>query len=329
MSRICAFVRHPTFKEGQTALAMNYLRALRMIYGRDLRVIETTGLSPVKSKYGIYLAEALAAAFNDCDVVHLLNTNKVLPAFINGLLSRKRVISYQFSYLPKIHSAWKVKRAIIEHGSNFVVGSSERIAGLFRNGVFINPPINTELFKPRDKALARRLIGLPIDGKIVGYVGDVDERRGFDIVARLASAANNDVKFLIASLRVDNISGDTLRALARAIRRGTVLLMFREAPIWYVYNAIDVLLLPIRGDYPTEPPMTLLEALSSGTPVIGSLSPSMVDYRGLYIGVKDDEWDDILSLLHNEKLLDEYSKKAREYVMRYHKYDVVADKLKL
>ncbi|BDR92695.1 glycosyltransferase [Vulcanisaeta souniana] len=328
MSRVCALIRHPTFKEGQTALAVNYLRVLRMIYGRDLRVIETTGLSPIKSKYGAYLTEALITAFNGCDEIHLLNTNKVLPTFINSLLNHKRIISYQFSYLPKIHGNWEVERVIIERDSNFVVGSSRRIAKLFRNGVFINPPINIELFKPRDKALARKLLGLPINGRIVGYVGDVDEKRGFDIVVKLASDVNNDVKFLIASLHVDNASKDTLRTLAKAIRRGNALLMLREAPIWYVYNAVDALLLPIRGDYPTEPPMTLLEALSSGTPVIGSLSPSMVDYRGLYIGVEDDEWDDVISIISDDGLLRDYSERARDYIVKNNEYSVVVNKLK-
>lgn len=124
MSRVCALIRHPTFKEGgQTALAVNYLRVLRMIYGRDLRVIETTGgLSPIKSKYGAYLTEALITAFNGCDEIHLLNTNKVLPTFINSLLNHKRIISYQFSYLPKIHGNWEVERVIIERDSISLLG---------------------------------------------------------------------------------------------------------------------------------------------------------------------------------------------------------------
>ncbi|MGB9622703.1 MAG: hypothetical protein ACPL07_02550, partial [Candidatus Bathyarchaeia archaeon] len=248
---ICAIIRHPKLREGQTALSINYLRVLHRMHGNNLKVIDTTRiinavkvagttmLSPT-NKYGFYLIEALITAFNSCDEIHLLNTNKVLPALANQLLNQK-VISYQFSYLPSIHSNWKIKRAIIERGSDIVVGSSRRIARLFKNGCFVNPPIDVELFKPRDKVAVRKLLGLPLNVRIVGYIGDIDVNRGFDIVARLMNTVKGNVKFLVASLRVDNISAETMSNLVNAVSRGAALLMFKEVPIWYIYNAIDIL----------------------------------------------------------------------------------------
>ncbi|MGB9622473.1 MAG: glycosyltransferase, partial [Candidatus Bathyarchaeia archaeon] len=76
------------------------------------------------------------------------------------------------------------------------------------------------------------------------------------------------------------------------------------------------------------PPMTLLEALSSGTPVIASMSPSMLDYRGLHMGVKDDEWHEILSIISDDDLLREYGEKARKYMVESHGYDSIMGRLK-
>lgn len=328
MQDTCILIRHPTRREGQTALALNYLRALRLVYNNNIKIIDTTKLGIIStSKYGLYLTEALITAPTNCNEIHLLNVNKVIPALMNKLVGHKKVFSYQFSYLPKIHSNWRIKRTIIESGSNIVIGSSRRIAGLFRNGVFIKPPIDIELFKPRDKVLVRKILGLPVNRRIIGYIGDVDEMRGFDIVAKLANTTISNLLFLIVSLHVDNISRDATLNLARAVRNGSALLIFKKVPIWYVYNSVNALLLPIRGDYPTEPPMTLLEALASGTPVIASLSQSMLDYKDLYISVKDDEWGDVKSIISNEELLKEYGERAREYMVKNHNYKAIASEL--
>lgn len=329
MMNVCAFIRHPTLREGQTTMAINYLRALKFIYN-NIKVIDTTKLSiPYINKYGLYITEAFTTILGNCDEIHLLNTNKVLPVLMNNLIGHKRVFSYQFSYLPKTHSNWRVKRIIIESGSRIVIGSSQRIAELFKNGVFIKPPIDTELFKPRDKVFARKILNLPVDKRIIGYVGDIDERRGFNIVAELASAvSDSNIKFLITSLNIDYVSRSTTKNLMRAIRKGTLILIPRRVPIWYIYNAIDLLLLPIYDDYPTEPPATLLEALSSGTPVIGGLSFSMHDYRGLYMAIKPDEWYEALSLINDHYVLSKYSKKAREHLVRHHRYEVIAEELR-
>jgi len=325
--KTCAILRHPTLREGQTAFARGFLKVLKIIYGDDLYVVDTTKRK-ILSKNLFYVFEYMTTASIPCEVLHVLNLNKPLVSTL-GLLGLKKLVTYQFSYLPKIHSNWRIKRALIERGSRLVVGTSRRIAELFGNGFFTYPPVDVELFKPRDRRAVRHLLKLPVDKVIIGYVGDVDINRGFDVVARLAAElGGNDVKFLFTYLRIDTLTREILSDIKRALRKNALIIR-RSAPIWYVYNAVDVLLLPMRNSYPTEPPATLVEALASGTPVMGGASPSMRDYGRLYINLSDnDAYIDIVSnIATNKDTLYELSKRCRRFAVKNLSYQVVSQRL--
>ena len=323
---ICAVIRHPSLKEGQTALARGFLRVLRLIYN-NIHVIDTAQVKAPKHLF--YLQEGAKALVNSCDTMHLLNVNKPLITFMS-MLADKELITYQFSHLPTIHGFWRLKKTVIERGSRVVVSTSRRIAGLFNNGVFVYPPVDTELFRPRDRDWARGLFNLPRDRPIIGYVGDVDVKRGFDIVVKTAlKLAKYGVKTIVTSLRIDNTTPELVRDLRRAVKDGALIVLGREVPVWYFYNAVDAFLLPIRGDYPTEPPMTLIEALASGIPVVGSDSSSMVDYRDLYVVVRDEQdyADSVLKILNDKDMHKELVIKSREFAVYNFSYNAVVYKL--
>jgi glycosyltransferase involved in cell wall biosynthesis len=335
----CALLRHSALKEGQTALARGFLKALKMIYGEDLYVVDTVEhaalLRPLSFvfkggpfKYLLYAYEFVTALSTHCEVMHVLNVNKPLILII-GSLGLKNVVTYQFSYLPEVHAYWRIKKALIEKGSRIVIGTSKRISELFNKGLFTYPPVDVELFKPRDKRVARLALNLPSDKVIIGYVGDIDIGRGFDVVARLAATlGSTDVKFFIAYSCIDTLTKNIIDDLKRALRRGA--LIMREAtPVWYVYNAVDLLLLPIHKTYPTEPPVTLIEALASGTPVVGGTSPSMRDYESLYIRVDNcDDYAEVVSnIMVNKELLRELGKRSREFALENLNYRAVSQRL--
>ncbi len=328
MSRIiCVATRHLTLKEGQTAFARNFLRSLKLVYGNSFYVIETVNRGMPRDLF--YLWESSKVLMNSCNTIHVLNLNKPLIALMNAFAD-KDLITYQFSHLPTIHRFWRLKKMAIERGSRVVVGTSRRIAGLFNNGVFTYPPVDTKLFRPRDRDWARGLFNLPRDRPIVGYVGDVDVKRGFDIVVRTAlRLAKYGVKTIVTSLRIDNATPELVRDLRRVVKDGALIVLGREVPVWYLYNAVNALLLPIRGDYPTEPPMTLIEALASGTPVIGSDSPSMADYRDLYVVVRDEQdyTDAVLKILNDKDIYKELVIKTREFAVNNLSHNAVANKL--
>jgi len=327
--KACAVVRHPTIREGQTAFARGFLKVLKAVYRGDIHVIDTTTGTRINNKYMFYIQELTRVLSHPCcRVMHFLNINKPLTS-IAGLMRIYDIVTYQFSYLPEVHSLWRFKRTLIEYGSKLVIGTSKRIAELFSRGFFMYPPVDIELFKPRDKVLARQVLGVPLNKIIVGYVGDIDDSRGLDIVAKLATTLGNDnIKFLISYLRIDIVKRETIRYLKEASRRNT-LIVRRVTPIWYTYNAVDILLLPINKTYPTEPPATLIEAIASGTPVIGGSSPSMKDYEGLYMRVKssDDYADVIANVISDKDLLNELSVKCRSFAVRNLSYNSIARRL--
>jgi glycosyltransferase involved in cell wall biosynthesis len=329
IKKACAVVRHPSAVEGQTAFTRGFLRVLETIYGGNMYVIDTTANNRISYRYAFYIQELIRVfSHSSCRVLHSLNVNKPLISII-GLMKASDLVTYQFSYLPEVHDLWRIKRTLIEYGSTLIIGTSKRITKLFSRGFFTYPPVDTELFKPRDKALARRILGLPLNKIIVGYVGDIDDDRGFDKVVRLAATLGNDnVKFFISYLRVDTIKRETISYLKEALRRNTLIIR-RLTPVWYVYNAVNVLLLPIDRTYFTEPPATLIEALASGTPIIGGSSPSMQDYEGLYIKVKsnDDYADAVDGVISDKDLLNELSVRCRRFAVRNLSYRSIARRL--
>jgi glycosyltransferase involved in cell wall biosynthesis len=327
--KTCALVRHPTAREGQTAFARDLLKSLKIVYAGNIYVIDTVAYTNIHNKYAFYIQELAKLLSNlQCSVIHSLNVNKPLTS-IAGLIGVKDIVAYKFSYLPEVHGFWEYKRTLIEHGSKLVIGTSKRIANLFNNGIFIYPPIDTDLFKPRNKALARKIIGLPLNKVIVGYVGDIDEDRGFDVVVNLATTLGNEnVKFLVSYLHIDNIKRETINYFKEALEKNT-LIVKKLLPVWYVYNAVDILLLPIYKTYSTEPPATLIEALGSGTPIIGGSSLSMQDYEGLYIRVKniDEYGDEVTNMITDKDFLNVLSLKCRRFAVNNLSYSSVARRL--
>lgn len=127
-------------------------------------------------------------------------------------------------------------------------------------------PIDTTSWAPMERSLARQLLGVPKDAKLVGFGamgGTQDPRKGFDLLEA------------------------ALRQLSKATVSGIELVVFGEErprdvnslglPVHYtgrlsddmslrvVYNALDVFVLSSRMD---NLPNTGVEALSCGTPVV-------------------------------------------------------------
>jgi glycosyltransferase involved in cell wall biosynthesis len=75
--------------------------------------------------------------------------------------------------------------------------------------------------------------------------------------------------------------------------------------------------------------VTLIEALASGTPVVGGTSPSMRDYESLYIRVDDcDDYAEVVSnIMVNKEFLHELGERSREFALENLSYQVVSRRL--
>lgn len=136
----------------------------------------------------------------------------------------------------------------------------------------VPPPTDTTLFKPMDRAAARRQLGLPEDAFIVAYIGTISPLRfpAGEIVQALQKAAPQ-----IPNLRLEifapvathgyNIEWakeHTRHAEESSLPLTTHLRDLSEPEKVVVYNAADVVLLPFTAPVAVEPPLTMLEAMA-------------------------------------------------------------------
>jgi len=142
-----------------------------------------------------------------------------------------------------------------------VVALSERVLREVQSlyglrGQLLPIPVDTDRFRPRDRGVAREVLGLPRDGPIGLFVGRLDRTKGFDVLLEVA-ARMPDVRFLVA--------GGHGAPQANVEYLGRV--PHDAMPMWYA--ASDFFFLPSRYE---GFGLALLEALSCDVPAIVSES---------------------------------------------------------
>jgi D-inositol-3-phosphate glycosyltransferase len=132
--------------------------------------------------------------------------------------------------------------------------------------------VNMELFKPIDKALAKRTLGLKAD-KILLFVGRIDPLKGIDKLIKTIPLLKNQGNLKLVVVGGDENSRvelDELKQLAIQLNiqeaidfRGLV----KQEQLPYFYSAADVCIVP---SYYESFGLVPLEALACGTPVVAT-----------------------------------------------------------
>jgi glycosyltransferase involved in cell wall biosynthesis len=154
-------------------------------------------------------------------------------------------------------------RLHITSPSRWLANEAER-SSLLRNFPVTVIPFGLDIdeFVPRDQALARGLLGIPQDARVVLFVAEPTTRRikGFSLLAdalnelgdftnlRLISVGSGQprAKLSVPHMHFDYIRNSRLRSIA--------------------YNAADIFVIPSRQE---NFPLTALESLACGTPIVG------------------------------------------------------------
>jgi glycosyltransferase involved in cell wall biosynthesis len=130
--------------------------------------------------------------------------------------------------------------------------------------------VDGERFQIRDSRAARRTLGIPVDDRVICFVGNLVPEKGPDVlidaVARLCASGISDLRVLF----VGEGQKDELRLKAGALgigERVNFLGRLSSAEVAVCMSAADVQCLPSRRE---GCPNVVLEALASGRPVIGS-----------------------------------------------------------
>lgn len=165
--------------------------------------------------------------------------------------------------------------------------------------IVINNGVNIEKFKPMDKIVARKMLDLPYDKKIILFIGNDLERKGFSTVINIVKFLRNtemiDTCLVIVTStksmdKIKNIDKEWLKIFTNV----------PENKMPLIYNSSDILLLPSKYEGLS---LTILEALASGCPAV--VSPGSIDYRyngeGCIIAHDFNEY-----IVYCKKILDHY-----------------------
>jgi glycosyltransferase involved in cell wall biosynthesis len=130
--------------------------------------------------------------------------------------------------------------------------------------------IDLRRFSPRksDRRKSRNKFGLPLDAKVIAGVGRLNSQKNFSLFLDIAAALVlrfPELRFLLAG---DGPEESMLREKARSLGlEDRVVFAGYVADTRHVYTAADMLLMPSRFE---GLPMTLLEAMAMGLPVVAS-----------------------------------------------------------
>lgn len=186
--------------------------------------------------------------------------------------------------------------------------------------------IDTELFRPRDRAVARATLGLPADAPVILWVGRLEKLKGVDIlVEAMGQLAERDFTLLIVGgdqraegLRADLEEQANAAGIARNLRfEGAV--AHDELPEYY--SAADICVVP---SYYESFGLVAVEAMACGTPVVASRVGGLVStvedgVTGYLIPWRCPEpfAEKIEVLLGNPELRANFGRAARRSVERF------------
>lgn len=178
---------------------------------------------------------------------------------------------------PQLRSScrWDLSRAVIAYKQRSmpanlqVVGISDWIGDMARSSslfherpvMTISNGIDTATFVPVDKAIAREVLGLRRDSKIVlvGAQNTGDFYKGFDLLVDAMREVSADVELV----HFGTARSDELQKLGRGAR--SLGFLADDVSLRLAYSAADVFIAPSRMEAFGK---TLVEAMACGTPVV-------------------------------------------------------------
>ena len=188
-------------------------------------------------------------------------------------------------------------------------------------------PLDTELYKPKDKTELRKAMNLPTDKKIILFAAAKvsDTRKGIDYLieaSKIIAQKTDNILFLIA--------GGNSKEIISQLALPTVDLGYipsNDMPD--IYNVSDVFVTPSLQE---NLPNTIMESMACGTPCVGfniGGIPEMIDHKrnGYVATYKDlqDLADGILWVLQNSATRKLYHN-ARNKVLKSYSEDIIANR---
>lgn len=178
------------------------------------------------------------------------------------------------------HQTFSRKTAISIVGLSRWLASEAKASSLFRDASVLNlpNPIDTKIFAPFNKHLARDLFGLPRDKKLILFgamSATSDPRKGFDELCRALQAIED---------------ADTVQLVVFGSNQPQIPAGFKQKAYYlgHLHDDISLRLLYCAADLLVAPSLqenlsnSIMESLSCGTPVVGfdiGGNPDLIDHQ--------------------------------------------------
>ena len=135
------------------------------------------------------------------------------------------------------------------------------LCGRFPTEVIPNP-VDTDTFRPRDRAAAQDVLGVPADARVALFVADGlgNPRKGFDLLIGALEHLRDVPNLFLLAL------GGGSAAVPAGVPHRAVGSVADDRFLSFAYSAADVFVIPTRAD---NLPNTILESMACGTPCVG------------------------------------------------------------
>jgi len=246
--------------------------------------LETFGISPLAALQGPMLLLALLIKLwresKDAQVIHAQWLPSAAIAVIVGRLRNLPVVisvrGVDMNSAKKSRLLRAVTRSILKRAS-YIVPVSNEFRDMLHSEIGCGRPItplyngvDTEQFRPRDRATCRRALGLPEDQPMILFVGGMIKRKGVDILLkalRHGAMADHRAQLYLAG-EGPKLAALKVLATAEGLADRTHFLgkvSRDQVHLWM--GAADMLVLP---SYSEGRPNVVLEGMASGIPVVAT-----------------------------------------------------------
>ncbi len=202
-------------------------------------------------------------------------------------------------------------------------------------------PIDTDVIKPLDnKENLREKYGLPKDCYVAAYVGSLNPVRGLGtLIKSFDKILSKFPQLLLFISHPENESEEIYEAQLREQMKTTLqknmLIVGPSAHVEEIYNLADVIVLPFERPYWVDPPLVLLEAMSSGVPLVstavGAIGGIIKDHENAIVTEPQNPETiakAVVELMENPNIALKLAKKARETIIQDYSYQSVGEKLR-
>ncbi len=251
------------------------------------------------ARAGEYAEQIGIALGESCDLIHT-------HYWASGLAGLEVSRRFDVPHVTTFHTIAAVKEQAISHGETrepherheaeraiargadgivawtpFEQDALVSMLGAERDQIAVAPiGVDTDRFRPLDRAEARSRLGIPTDEETLLYVGRLDRIKGADVLVRaaglLAERPQMRVRFVGGEVDADYAAG--LRALASEMgiseRISWAGVVANDALPWH-YAAADLVIVP---SYSESFSIVAAEAMACGTPVVASDVPGPASF---------------------------------------------------